>query len=495
MAPTLEAVVATPGLGLAVLVGADRLDSGVRWAHATELVDPTPYLDGGELLLTTGMRLSSRTAAAYVDRLVARGVVGLGFGTGAELTHRSVPRALVGACERAELPLLEVPQGTPFIQISRTVSGLIAAEERRQLARSLDAQRALTRAALGPERSAGVVARLARDIGGWAIVTTPAGEVVHAEPAPSPTRLASVVTEIGRLRPKGLHAGASASAAGERVTVQPLGTHGRPRAYLAVGAPEPWGSAITATVAFAVSLLSLEHERTATDRTLHQRMRSAAVSLLLAGRIEDLPLEAFGWSRLVDTDLEVVVGHGSVAAVADARDRIDDLAPESVMADVDGELVAAYAAGDARSELLLDAVATAGLTAGRARAQGLGDLATGVRHAREAAASPSARPGRCIDHRDLAGVELLGLVAPEAAHGFSDRVLAPLDAAPAGADLIASLGAWLDHHGQWDAAAQALGIHRHTLRHRIRRAEQLLGRSVDDPAVRMELWFAIRTRG
>jgi PucR family transcriptional regulator, purine catabolism regulatory protein len=60
--------------------------------HASELADPTPYLDGGELLLTVGMRLDpavraaalNEHAAAYVRRLVEVGVVGLGFGVGVQ---------------------------------------------------------------------------------------------------------------------------------------------------------------------------------------------------------------------------------------------------------------------------------------------------------------------------------------------------------------------------------------------------------------------------
>ena len=41
---------------------------------------------------------------------------------------------------------------------------------------------------------------------------------------------------------------------------------------------------------------------------------------------------------------------------------------------------------------------------------------------------------------------------------------------------MTSLRAWLAHHGQWDPSAAALGVHRHTLRHRMRTVEELLGR-------------------
>jgi PucR family transcriptional regulator, purine catabolism regulatory protein len=59
-------------------------------------------------------------------------------------------------------------------------------------------------------------------------------------------------------------------------------------------------------------------------------------------------------------------------------------------------------------------------------------------------------------------------------------------------DLLRSLGAWLEHNGQWDAAAAALGVHRHTLRHRMRRVGELLGRDLDVTAVRMELWAGVQ---
>jgi PucR family transcriptional regulator, purine catabolism regulatory protein len=71
--------------------------------QASELADPTPYLDGGELLLSVGMWLDpavgaaalNEQAAAYLRRLVEVGVVGFGFGLGVVVQHAEVPSALV----------------------------------------------------------------------------------------------------------------------------------------------------------------------------------------------------------------------------------------------------------------------------------------------------------------------------------------------------------------------------------------------------------------
>ncbi|MFD0479489.1 PucR family transcriptional regulator [Nonomuraea thailandensis] len=91
----------------------------------------------------------------------------------------------------------------------------------------------------------------------------------------------------------------------------------------------------------------------------------------------------------------------------------------------------------------------------------------------------------------MAGQGLLGLLEPAAAQAFSAAVLAPLTAYGSRADLVESLRAYLESNGHWDAAAQRLGVHRHTLRYRMRRVADLLGRDLDDPGTRAELWLAL----
>jgi purine catabolism regulator len=94
---------------------------------------------------------------------------------------------------------------------------------------------------------------------------------------------------------------------------------------------------------------------------------------------------------------------------------------------------------------------------------------------------------------DLGG-GLEALLDPAAADAWAVALLAPLDEPGERADLAATLLAWLSRHGQVDAAAADLGVHRHTVRHRLRRAEALLGRSLDDPGVRAELYLALTRR-
>src|ERR1700749_282329 len=102
---------------VALLAGEAHLDMPVRWVHISELPDPTTWLSGGELLLTTGLALDSpKPQRDYIAPLADHGLAGLGLGTG--FTHDKVPKALVEAARERGFPLFEVPYGPPFIALT-----------------------------------------------------------------------------------------------------------------------------------------------------------------------------------------------------------------------------------------------------------------------------------------------------------------------------------------------------------------------------------------
>src|SRR6201991_3252499 len=91
-------------LDVEVLAGDANLDVPVRWGHISELVDPTPSLSGGALLLTTGMALdSAETQREFIATLADHGLAGVGVGTG--FKHDSVPDALIEAARDRGFPL------------------------------------------------------------------------------------------------------------------------------------------------------------------------------------------------------------------------------------------------------------------------------------------------------------------------------------------------------------------------------------------------------
>ena len=70
MAMTVRRLIAVRKLGLSLVAGRAGLDRTITWAHANELADPSPWLSGGELVMTTGLHFPTRTAASRVLQLI-----------------------------------------------------------------------------------------------------------------------------------------------------------------------------------------------------------------------------------------------------------------------------------------------------------------------------------------------------------------------------------------------------------------------------------------
>jgi purine catabolism regulator len=100
-------------------------------------------------------------------------------------------------------------------------------------------------------------------------------------------------------------------------------------------------------------------------------------------------------------------------------------------------------------------------------------------------------------YRDLGSFQLLlSLQDDDALRLFCDSILGPIEEAEGayGGELMRSLEAFIECNGQWERAAKALFCHRHTLRYRIRRVEELTGRSLDSARDRIDFWLALRGR-
>lgn len=507
---TLASLAQHSALKLTVLAGADRLTAEVRWVHTSELDDPAPYLEGGELLLTTGLKLPVAEPDAmrgYVERLAAAGVVGVGFGVG--VGHDAVPPALVAAARETGLPLLEVPQATPFIAISKAVSAAVAADQYKAVTAGFEAQRELTRAALAPDGTAALLARLATHVDGWAALYDASGAVLAAAPDWAARRAGRLAGEIDRLRDTPAPASASVSGPSgteDRVELQSLGSGRRPRGFLAVGTGERLDTSARYVVHAAVALLTLSLEQSRTLQDAQARLAAALLRMLLAGEPEHARAVA---GRLYGTLLERPVrlliaepadAHGGPDAVTVLGERAEAAAArcgEPVLAVRQGPRLVVLAAEDAGTLAATADLADAedALAAGLSAAVPAYDVPLAHQQAERALAVALRRGRNLVEHDEVGAGSVMPLLADDAVRAFAEGLLRPLrehDATSRG-DLVASLAAWLSHHGQWDAAAADLGVHRHTLRYRMRRVEEILGRSLDDPDVRMELWLALKT--
>src|SRR3954465_10844357 len=156
-------------LELELLAGDDAADAPVRWVHISELADPTPWLSGGELLLTTGMGLGDADAQrAYVERLSEHGLAGLGFGLG--FGHDTVPHPLPDAAVARGFPLFCVPYELPFIAITERAFTQLVNEQYAVLRRSIAAIERLAAIGLSERGLEAVTQALSTLIGGAALV-------------------------------------------------------------------------------------------------------------------------------------------------------------------------------------------------------------------------------------------------------------------------------------------------------------------------------------
>ncbi|WP_415951396.1 PucR family transcriptional regulator [Streptomyces sp. KLOTTS4A1] len=571
MPPTLASLVHHSALKLRVRAGADRLDTPVRWVHASELADPVPYMEGGELLLITALKLDAEDPESmrrYVKRLAAAGVSGLGFAVGVH--YEDIPQALVSAAADEGLPLLEVPRRTPFLAISKAVSAAIAADQYKSVTAGFAAQRELTKQALagGPE---GLLAVLAAQVDGWAALYDASGAVLATAPDWAARRAAALTADVERLRSRPAPASLVVSGADDRVELHSIGAGRRPRTALAVGTAGSLGTAERYALHSAIALLTLTTERSRSLHFAEQRLGAAVLRMLLAGEPTHARTVAGDlYGGLLDAPFRLLVAetvsatgrggaegarrgeadrapaeaggapeagaerapddssagsrlptHGAdpatpaadpVVALTEVVEAAAAHAGEAVLAVPDGgaRLVVLMADGGAAATACveharqLEATRAAGhdkpaaepedLVAGLSAPAGPVAAAAAYKQA-EQALSVARRRGRfLVEHDSLAAGSVLPLLADDAVRAFADGLLRALyehDATGRG-NLVESLRAWLSRHGQWDAAAADLGVHRHTLRYRMRRVEEILGRSLDDADVRMELWLALK---
>jgi Purine catabolism regulatory protein-like family/PucR C-terminal helix-turn-helix domain len=371
---TVESLVAELDLELAS--GHGSAGRHVRWVHITELVDPTPWLRGGELLLTTGLQLNGpKSQRELIDRLVEHEIAGLGFGTG--FAHKRLPAALVSAARKHEFPLFEVPYQLPFIAITERAFAHLVDERYETLQRTM------------------------------------AGDVLAEALTGSlyPEELA------GRLRPFGI---------------------GEQAAVLAFAAPDP-----------------------------------AVGAPLLEGAL----------ARALIPSL-VAIRSGVLYAVVDIEGVEPD--PLELAGRMRGELAAQM--GEVRAA----ASRPAAIHALRSTFHEARCALEAVHMQRKAGAAETV-----ASYRDLGAVQLLlSLQDDDALRSYCHSVLGPVEQNEGdyGDELLRSLDAFIEHNGHWEKAAAALYCHRHTLRYRIKRVEQLTGRDLSRARDRIEFWLALRGR-
>lgn len=501
MSLTVRTLLDRPELGLRPVSGSpEAFRTALRWAVISELPDPTPYMDGGELVLTTGSWISGGTGSwtQYVDTLIDAGAVALGFGVSSY--YPEVPDGLVAAAGEADLALLSVPVTTRFGTISRAVADCISDERQTELNFAVTAQRDLTRASLSPHAGRTIVERLAKAIRGWVLLLDHQG-AFRAGVATGRMHLERIRIDLPRLRETGTASSLSMTIAGEAVVLLPLTVRGSIRGFLAVGRSTPLGAPEQEIVATAVSLLSadLHHARGVLDS--QRRHRRAVFRIAIEGDV----YMAASVAQVLDTDfpegdlrvavLGVPAGHEAELIDHAERDhRLRTLC--AVVAEWEkGRVVVLMppAEGDIRTlESLIRRIPHArGAVSDPTPAR---ELPEAWRQVRSVFNSAPGAIGRLALASDVTTAGIMRYLGTDEVRGWAKALLAPLTDRSRGSklDLRHTLRTFLANNGQSDASATALGIHRHTLRYRMGKVVEALGCDIDDPSTRAELWIALQ---
>src|ERR1700685_2781369 len=128
----VEDLLRSPALQLQLIAGAGGTGRRVSWAHVSELEDPTPWLSGAEMIMTTGMGVPRGAEAqrAYLERLDDAGVACLALSEGLFVPPVT---ALLAVADRRGFPIVEVPIPVPFITIAQEVAAAVQMDNAQRL--------------------------------------------------------------------------------------------------------------------------------------------------------------------------------------------------------------------------------------------------------------------------------------------------------------------------------------------------------------------------
>jgi purine catabolism regulator len=486
----------------------------IRWVHISELRDPTQWLSGGELLLTTGIQLdTAERQRRYVRLLAGSEVAGLGFGTGFD--HDKLPGALLKEARELDFPVFEVPYAMPFIAITEAAANRLVNEHYDVLSRGIAVNERLERLVLEGGGLEQIAREIAAAVQGSSVVLDSRGE----ELAHGGRRLAAEAIDAVRreVRDRGNTAAPFVPAA-PGIRGASLAHPVSPRG----GAAEAWlvvvrrsgelGDFERLCVQQAAVVVALELMRGRVARETERRLSGEVLSAALAGRLAPDDIR----------DRLAPFGIGDAAGVlvfeCSDPDAAQATLEQALRAEGHSALVGTHAAG--RRELLCAVIAGDGSdpidVAGAARgalARSNGEVRAAasrvgpserVRHsfhearcALEATGFANGAAPEVASHRDLGAFTLLLSVQDaEALRLYCESVLGPIEESDGryAGELLRSLEAYIDRNGHWERAAGDCYCHRHTLRYRIKRIEELTGRDLSRATDRVEMWLALRAK-
>ncbi|HTQ89474.1 MAG TPA: PucR family transcriptional regulator ligand-binding domain-containing protein [Streptosporangiaceae bacterium] len=534
-----------------VVAGADGLGARVRWVHVLELADAAHLLQGGELVLTTGVALPAEPAllARYAADLAAAGGTGVSA-LAVELGRRFVgalPAALVRAAADSGLTLIAFEREVPFVEITEAVHARIIDAQLEELRASERLHEVFTELSVSGASLDEVVRQAAILAGRPVILADLSHRVLACEPGSAdPARLLAGFARRSRalVSPPGRTAYDEASG----WLFTPVGARGEDWGRVILVCDGPPGGADTVLIERAATTLALGRLLTRHAESLDRQAHRTLIMGIISQAHAD-PAEAAVRSRALGVPVD---GRQLIAVVFRLRDPAGHGGPLGVSAHARVLDVADAAAAACRAERVPSLVGTLddaragamlslspradpdrvlhGLTARIAErgggfrgsqgahgsSSGWGDLVIGVGaaagsirdvrrsflEASQVADFAAERPGERFPGRRerpafyrLADLRLRGLLHllrdDPRMQTFVERELGPLLAAEPDTSLLDVLAAYLAAGGNKAEAAKRAHLARPTFYERLRRIERLLGTDLGSAESRTSLHVAM----
>ena len=494
---TLAEVVSEEEFGLVLRSGSPAaLTRPVAGAETVEADRPEELSARDYIMFTTGVRLrgNPELQRQLVVESQARGVAALGFGVG--LVFRSIPRALLEEARARDFPAFEVPFEVPFRDIIAFINRSHLSDDFYSLKRTVALQNTLLGAVGESRPEQGLVGRLATIVGG-AVLFRPGGAVV-ADAGVVP--VAAIWDEIARQGGAARHL---FEADGSEVSTSPILVEGEVRFWLALaGRPGEVTSVLVGPVVEVAERLLRLIDLARDVGVMEERVRRGELlhDLLDEERAREVSperLELFGFSAKGPWRVALL----AVGAALDEAVRLVGNAAASTgtphLLGLHQGRVALVVEGDAGPlEAWAANLAAAGLPVRAALGRAVESPARLVDSRCDAVLAldfldrTEAAPGRVLRFEDFELIDaLLSAADPAELRARVDLVLDPLRGHP---QLLETLVAYLSADQNVNAAAEALHVHPNSLRYRLGRVEELLGRTLRSPATLADLYVALR---
>ncbi|GAB7006395.1 PucR family transcriptional regulator [Nocardioides sp. AN3] len=495
MAITVADLLEMPHLRLSLVSGEDGVRRSVSWTHVSDLPEPWRWLTGGELLLTNGMSFPAEgpEQRALIERLDEAGASALAIGD--QMYCPPLTDELLATSERLGLSVLSVEFPMPFVAISQAVAAANLVEQSDRLVRTEKIYRTLQRMVSTDEGASVLREPLAQVLGCEVHVCHRAsGEPWYPGDPRFDAVLAGTLRDIAHGRAD-LRAGALVVPLpdGRDVRLIDIPTQ---QGALMVLVSKGRNAVDAILMQHAVTVLALELSQSVVAMEHRRRLGAELLTQLTEGRAE--PRAARRQLRGLGLD----VARSRLYAVrGDDAERLRDvhiaLWRNRIVHAVTYRSGVLHLLASSASEVHEVLRADLGPHALIGVSGPLGAVERAPEALREAAWALRAAEGsvgRTFHYGEA--TPFIGIGGLDDAAALVARVLGPLLEYERMHDtpLLATLDSFLRCQRSWQKTADTMQVHRQTVLYRIRKVEEITGRSTSETADIAELWLALRAQ-